>query len=118
MIRERGGLEGVKESWANYSRNPNKPNTKEGLRAIIMQERGIELAFEGHRIWDLRRWKTAETLQNQPIRGWDYNSSDEQGYYRVRTLHNMTFNAPRDYFWPIRESNLLTNPNLVQNPGW
>lgn len=118
IIRQRGGLNGVVESWANYSRNPNKPNSKEGLRDIIMQERGIELAFEGHRIWDLRRWKTAERLQNQPIRGWDYNSADEQGYYRIRTLHNMTFNAPRDYFWPIRESNLLTNPNLVQNPGW
>ena len=117
-IRERGGLKGVKESWTNYSNNPNKPNTKEGLRAIIMQERGIELAFEGHRIWDLRRWKTAETLQNQPIRGWDVNGATEVDYYRVRTLHNMTFNAPRDYFWPIRESNLLTNPSLVQNPGW
>lgn len=118
LIRQRAGLNGVKESWTNYSRNPNKPNTKEGLRSIIMQERGIELAFEGHRIWDLRRWKTAEILQNQPIRGWDYNGSTEADYYRIRTLHNMTFNAPRDYFWPIRESNLLTNPNLVQNPGW
>ncbi|MCA5005456.1 RagB/SusD family nutrient uptake outer membrane protein [Sphingobacterium bovistauri] len=118
IVRERAGLFGVKESWTNYSNNPNKPNTKEGLRSIIMQERGIELAFEGHRIWDLRRWKTAETLQNQPIRGWDINGSTEGDYYRVRTIHNMTFNAPRDYFWPIRESNLLTNPNLVQNPGW
>ena len=118
LIRKRAGLKGVVESWANYSKSPNKPNTKEGLRSIIMQERGIELAFEGHRIWDLRRWKTAETYQNQPIRGWDYNGATEGDYYRVRTLHNMSFNAPRDYFWPIRESNLLTNPSLVQNPGW
>ncbi|MDR2284313.1 MAG: RagB/SusD family nutrient uptake outer membrane protein [Sphingobacterium sp.] len=118
MIRKRAGLKGVVDSWANHSRNPGKPNTKDGLRAIIMQERGIELAFEGHRIWDLRRWKTAEILQNQPVRGWNYLGGTELDYYRVRTLHNMTFNAPRDYFWPIRESNLQTNPNLVQNPGW
>ncbi len=118
LIRTRAGLKGVVESWTNHSRNPGKPNTKEGLRAIIMQERGIELAFEGHRIWDLRRWKTAEILQNQPVRGWNYLGANEVDYYRVRTLHNMTFNAPRDYFWPIRESNLQTNPNLVQNPGW
>lgn len=118
LIRERAGLNGVVESWTNYSNNPQKPNSKEGLRSIIMQERGIELAFEGHRIWDLRRWKTAQQLQNQPIRGWNYNGSTEADYYRVRVLHNMTFNAPRDYFWPIRESNLLTNPNLIQNPGW
>lgn len=118
LIRERAGLNGVVQSWANHSRNANKPNSKEGLRQIIMQERGIELAFEGHRIWDIRRWKTAEALQNQPVRGWDYDGSTDDTYYRVRTLHNMTFNAPRDYLWPIRETNLLTNPNLVQNPGW
>ncbi|WP_312138942.1 RagB/SusD family nutrient uptake outer membrane protein [Sphingobacterium sp.] len=118
MIRQRAGLKGVIESWTTHSTRPNKPTSKEGLRDIIRQERGIELAFEGHRIWDLRRWKTAEILQNQPIRGWDYNGSTADVYYRVRVLHNMQFNAPRDYFWPIRESNLQTNPNLVQNPGW
>src|SRR5690606_3451848 len=55
MIRERAGLDGVVESWADHSNNPSKPASQEGLREIIHQERLIELAFEGQRFWDLRR---------------------------------------------------------------
>lgn len=117
-IRERSGLDGVKDSWTNYSNNPTKFTTTYGLREIIQQERMIELAFEGIRMWDLRRWKTAATFQNQPIKGWDINSSTTADYYRIRTLHNMEFISPRDYFWPLKESELLRNSKLVQNPGW
>ena len=117
-IRSRAGLQGVVKSWQEHSKSPNKPSTKEGLREIVHQERMIELAFEGSRIWDLRRWKKAEILQNMPIRGWDVNGSTTNDYYRIRTLHNMQFVSPRDYLWPIRESNLTVNSNLVQNPGW
>jgi hypothetical protein len=28
------------------------------------------------------------------------------------------FIAPRDYFWPIHQNDLVVNPKLVQNPGW
>src|SRR5690606_35965139 len=55
-IRARAGLKGVAESWDNYSNRPDKYKSQEGLREIIRQERLIELAFEGHRFWDLRRW--------------------------------------------------------------
>lgn len=47
MVRERSGLQGVKESWDQYVGN-SKYATQTGLRQIIMQERRIELAFEGH----------------------------------------------------------------------
>lgn len=47
MVRERSGLKGVKESWDQYVGN-SKYATQTGLRQIIMQERRIELAFEGH----------------------------------------------------------------------
>src|SRR5690606_37946649 len=67
LIRERAGLLGVEESWASYSRNPTKPQSKEGLREIIHQERLIELALEGQRFWDLRRWKKAIEVMNAPI---------------------------------------------------
>ena len=53
-----------------------------------------------------------------PIKGWDIFGSSSNDYYRIKTLYNMEFVAPRDYLWPIRESNLTVNPNLVQNPGW
>ncbi|MCL6218200.1 RagB/SusD family nutrient uptake outer membrane protein [Zunongwangia pacifica] len=117
-IRERAGLEGVKDSWINFSNNPNKPESKSGLRDIIHQERLIELAFEGQRYWDMLRWKSAVRELNKPIQGWNVYGEEEADYYQIRTLHQQRFVSPRDYFWPIWEYALLQNPNLVQNPGW
>ncbi|MGS2761512.1 RagB/SusD family nutrient uptake outer membrane protein [Sinomicrobium sp. M5D2P9] len=117
-IRERAGLEGIVESWENYSVNPSKYASKEGLREIIHHERLIELAFEGHRFWDLRRWKKAVETLNAPITGWNIKGEDSNSYYQVRTIYQQQFIAPRDYFWPIGENAIIQNPNLVQNPGW
>lgn len=116
-IRIRAGLKGVKESWTDYSRNPDKFNTQAGLREIIHQERMIELAFEGHRFWDLRRWKKAVSTMNEPITGWDINQESAENYYQPRIIFNQKFST-RDYFWPIREAELLVNDNLLQSPGW
>jgi len=120
LIRKRAGLQGIQESWSTYSLNPGKPNTKEGLRQIIQRERNIELCFEGSRFWDLRRWKLAAQELNKNITGWDRTQDKDHPalFYTVNTFFRQRFIAPRDYFWPIRESNLLVNPNLVQNPGW
>lgn len=118
LIRARSGLNGVKESWEAYSKNPNKYKSKDGLREIIHQEREIELAFEGHRIWDLRRWKKAEIFQNKPVYGWNIYGKTPADYYKVTTLYNQDFVSPRDYLWPIKEYEMLINKNLVQNPGW
>lgn len=117
-VRKRAGLEGVKESWDQYAVVASKYTTIEGLRDIIRQERTVELAFEGHRYWDIRRWKLAEELLNQSIQGWTLSSSDAVGYYQPRTIFSQRFVFPRDYFAPLREQNLIENPNLVQNPGW
>ena len=110
-------MKGVKESWTNYSSNPNKPATKEGLRDIIRQERLIEMAFEGSRFWDLRRWKTAPEIMSQTIKGWDINQESMEGFYRERVLFTPRFEI-KDYFWPIMDNNILVNKNLVQNLGW
>jgi len=120
LVRKRAGLEGVEVSWANYAKASlrNKPSTKEGLRDIIQQERLIELANEGHRYWEIRRWKRArEMWYNQPIQGWDIDQSATEAYYRVRTLFTQQFTS-KNYLWPIREDDLAINPNLDQNPGW
>lgn len=117
LVRERAGLEGVVESWANYSSNPDKPLNQDGLREIIHQERSIELAFEGQRYWDIRRWKKATTEFNEPITGWDIEQQTPEGYYRERFIFQQTF-PTRYYLWPIQENILLSNKNIVQNPGW
>ena len=116
-VRERAGLAGVEESWATYSVNPGKPANQDGLRDIIRQERLIELAFEGKRFWDLRRWKLALEELNRPISGWDIRQQTAEGYYRVNVIYNRRF-AQKDYLWPVSEAELLANKNTVQNPGW
>lgn len=117
LIRERAGIPGVEYAWLYYSRNPNKITSKDGVRQIIQQERTIELAFEGERFWDVRRWKTAPLELNKPILGWNAYQSTLEGFYKVRNLFDQQFSF-RDYFWPIAENDLIINKNLVQNPGW
>jgi len=117
-IRARAGLNSVESSWSTFSNKPTKFTTKEGLRDIIRQERGIEMAFEGSRFWDLRRWKSAPQTLSAPIYGWDILQSSYEDYNRKVLLFNPRFVSPRDYLWPIKEYNLQINPHLVQNSGW
>lgn len=117
-IRTRAGLNGVVDSWTNFSSNPTKYTTKEGMREIIHRERSIEMAFEGKNYWDIRRWKKATQEFNEPVKGWNVFGTNEASYYQIVTLSQQRFVAPRDYFWPIDEFTLIQNPNLVQNLGW
>jgi hypothetical protein len=117
LVRERAGLKSVEESWSQYSRQPAAYQNQAGLRKIIHQERLIEMAFEGQRFWDLRRWKEARETLSQPIQGWNYTGKDEENYYQVRVLFNPSFKR-RDYLWPIKESEIIVNNNLLQNPDW
>ena len=115
-VRERAGLEGVKESWDQYTNSP-KYNNKSGMRDIIRQERLNELAFEGHRYWDMRRWKTVPEAYRTAIEGWNFNEKEYAAFYTRQTLYIQKFNF-RDYFWPIRNIDIVNNPNLVQNIEW
>ena len=119
-IRERAGIPDVEEAWSNatYAATLNKHTTQEGLREIIQQERMIELAFEGHRYYDIRRWKLAEKYFTTPIQGWSVDEDSEANYYQVMDVSQRSFNSPRDYLQPISFTELSTNPNLIQNPGW
>ncbi|SIR11454.1 RagB/SusD family nutrient uptake outer membrane protein [Maribacter ulvicola] len=116
-IRNRAKLDGVVNSWTNHSTNPGKITTQEGMRQIIQQERMIELAFEGARFWDLRRWKLSKEYLNRPIRGWNTAGESASDYYTVTSLFVPLF-FEKDYLWPIREQEIINNPDLVQNPGW
>ncbi|MDR1370385.1 MAG: RagB/SusD family nutrient uptake outer membrane protein [Dysgonamonadaceae bacterium] len=120
LVRKRAGLEGVVKSWENYAipSRKTKPSTQPGLREIIQRERLIELANEGQRYWEIRRWKKAKEMwHNKSVQGWDIEQSDAPTYYRVRTIHTPQF-ITKNYLWPLREYDLSINPKLDQNPGW
>lgn len=115
-IRERAGLSGVEESWNTYTNN-KKYETVDGRRKIIQQEREIELAFEAQRFWDLRRWKLAYEELNRPITGWSILYPTPEEYYREKLIYKQEFRM-KNYFWPIKEREIFSNKNIVQNYGW
>ncbi len=117
LVRDRAGLKGIEESWSNYSNDPSKYLRQSGLRDIIRQEKLVEFVFEGHRFWDLRRWKLAMDEYNKPITGWNLDASDPLLYYRETWVYTRNF-TPRDYFWPISDEEILRNKNTLQNYGW
>ncbi|WP_448636107.1 RagB/SusD family nutrient uptake outer membrane protein [Pedobacter panaciterrae] len=117
LVRARAGLPTVAASWTNFSTNPVKYQNKDGMRAIIHQERLIELSFESQRLWDLRRWKESATELNKQILGWDLSQTEPISYYRTTVVYNQSFGS-KDYFWPIDENYIVNNRNLAQNLGW
>lgn len=87
-----------------------------GLREVIRNERRTELGMEGLRIFDIRRWKTAEDVLNGWAHGAKFGvSSIDNGYLRVNLR---SFDPEKHYLWPIPRDERLINPNLSQNPGW
>lgn len=77
------------------------------MRDAIRHERRIEFAGEGYYYNDIRRWKTAETVLNAPIK--TYNGSQ---------IEVRTFDPARDYLWPIPLTETDLNPALEQNKGY
>ncbi|MEJ2880002.1 RagB/SusD family nutrient uptake outer membrane protein [Pedobacter sp. GR22-6] len=116
-VRIRAGIPGVDAAWKAYSKNPAKPDSKEGRRQIIHQERRIELCFEGQSGWDLRRWKEIQDVLSRPLQGWSIGESSAINYYRPVTVA-IPFFGVKDYLWPIRNSEVVINDKLVQAPFW
>jgi hypothetical protein len=76
------------------------------------RERMVELAFENHRFWDVRRWKKgAQYFKNIQVAT---IGSDLQ---LTRSIVTRQWDD-KFYFYPIPQSELQKNPNLTQNPGW
>jgi hypothetical protein len=87
-----------------------------GIRTAIRTERRTELAMEGLRIFDIRRWKTAEVVLNGWAHGAKYGpTSIDNGYIRANLR---VFDPGKHYLWPIPRDERNLNPNLQQNPGW
>lgn len=117
-IRARSGVPTIEEAWAK-AKHPNLYQTQEGMREIIKQERTVELAFEGYRNDDVRRWLDGPKCFNTSIYQWNADESSAQGYYqRIQDPQLLHVFTTRNYLWPIPTDELVKNPLLVQNPGY
>lgn len=92
--------------------------SQEELREIVRNERLVELAFEGLRYFDIRRWRVAEEVIPGIIYGMTY--TDGSGNLKSVSLPGFlkVFHVQRDYLWPIPQREIELNHNLTQNPNW
>lgn len=93
------------------------------MRKAIKHERRIELAFEDHRYWDLKRWDDAKDALNEPIRGVKVTRKVENEHpifsYNEYEVSKRVFVAPKMNLYPIPQSEIVKSGNvLVQNPNW
>ena len=112
-LRARAGIEAGSDSM--YGLNPGM--SKDEMRTTIQNERRIELAFEEHRYWDIRRWKIAEDVFSKPVKGLVIINSAGTMIPNVVNVLSPSFEERR-YLYPIPYSEVIKNRDMVQNPGW
>lgn len=119
LVRTRAGIPNVEDVWSDpaLARTVNKHRSKTGMRDIILEERSIELAFEGIHFWDMLRYKRAHIEFSSPVQGWNYKGTAPSTFFVLGVVQARRFTI-RDYLWPIDLNELNTNGNLKQNPGW
>lgn len=92
--------------------------SQDEMRERIRNERRVELAFEEHRIWDLRRWMLAPSVLGSPVKGVEITKTGTDEFaYSVVTVENRTF-QPKMYLYPIPQAEINIMKNWVQNPLW
>ena len=108
-IRQRGGIK-------NDEYLESIKSDKDKMRDLIRNERRIELCFEGHRFWDLRRWKAN---LNEPVKAMQIKTEGGKKVYKVVDVTNEQ-RAYKDYMYygPLPESEIMKWSNLLQNDGW
>ena len=96
---------------------PANASSQIELREQVRNERTVELAYEGFRLFDIRRWEIAEDVMPGIPKGITYVVDGELQQVEMPD-RVATFNPNRDYLWPIPSREIDLNPNLTQNPGW
>jgi len=88
------------------------------MREIVRRERMVELAFEGFRLYDCRRWKTAESIFPGKVEGMTYKASDGSWKTVVIEGFQKVFDPGKHYLFPIPQKEMDLNSNFSQNPKW
>jgi len=123
MIRERSGQPKL-EDCTRFR------NTQDYVRACIRNERAVELAFEGHRYFDLRRWMmgykpTGEdallpghgSIQG-PMQKMEISGNFENPTYTIKDLEPDRVFSDKWYLTPFPQSEIYASQKMAQNPGW
>lgn len=99
----------------------NTGQSQKEMRKIVRQERMVELAFEGLRFFDIRRWGIAEEVLNEnngEVEGIQYENPDTGDLVQyIYSQYRRNF-EPHHYLWPIPQEELNLNDNMEQNPGY
>ena len=110
MIRKRSGL-------------PDLANSGVSLKEQYRHERRIELTFEDHRFFDVRRWKICDAVYVPATRvDIVYKLNDDKTTATIPTIkHEVWENRSWDnkaYYFPIMRDEMNKNAKLIQNPGY
>ena len=85
------------------------------FREKVHKERRIELAFEDHRFWDIRRWKEGKLVKE--IYGVKIQNNNGTLSYKKEKVQDRVWDD-KMYLYPIPQNEVYVNDNLTQNPGW
>jgi hypothetical protein len=98
---------------------PPLPSTlnQSQLRDAVRLERTLELAWEGWRLFDIRRWKIAQNVMQGKVFGMTYFVGNNPITVEVPSVLRV-FDPSKHYLWPIPQKEKTLNPTLGQNPGW
>ncbi len=110
-IREAAGILPGSEGLYGLKANMNQDE----MRQAIRDERRIELAIEGHRFWDVRRWMIVEETESKTMTGLEVRKSGSTKTYTRFNIRPHVFRKAM-YFWPIPNKEVSKSPDLKQNP--
>jgi hypothetical protein len=118
-LRTRAGIAAGTDG--KYGLKPNM--TQAEMRQIIRDERRIELSFEDHRFWDIRRWKIGASTYGKPLRAMKItNTGTATNFIYTYQEFDLTkpsvFIDPAMNLLPIPQTQINISKKLIQNPGW
>ncbi|MDR1202300.1 MAG: RagB/SusD family nutrient uptake outer membrane protein [Tannerellaceae bacterium] len=113
MIRHRAGIPTVRDAY----KKAGITLTVDKLRQLIRREREIELAFEGHRYFDNRRWLIAER-EGGDKHGMNILKDENDGFWDESYAFETRYWDNKMYFLPINQTEIDKNKLLTQNVGW
>ncbi len=114
LVRNRAEMPGIHSKFLN----------QDDFRERVRKERRVELAFEGERLFDIRRWKIAHLPENRDI--WrmyitklpEATEEYPTGFKYEPQLHNTRVFEERHYLFAIKSEDTYIGSNFTQNPGW